>query len=66
MKPTFVSQGLILASTRPKQAASAPIAASRWRSVTAKNGVMKVQGDHVVTVMAALTKLGYAVKLSGG
>jgi translation initiation factor 1 (eIF-1/SUI1) len=25
-----------------------------------------VQGDHVATVMAALVKLGYAVKRSGG
>ena len=33
---------------------------------TAKDGVIEVQGDHVVTVMAALAKLGYAVKRSGG
>ena len=33
---------------------------------TAKDGVIEVQGDHVTTVMAALTKLGYAVKRSGG
>jgi translation initiation factor 1 len=33
---------------------------------TAKDGVIEVQGDHVATVMAALTKLGYAVKRSGG
>jgi translation initiation factor 1 len=33
---------------------------------TAKDGVIEVQGDHVATVMAALVKLGYAVKRSGG
>ena len=33
---------------------------------TAKDGVIAVQGDHVATVMVALTKLGYAVKRSGG
>jgi translation initiation factor 1 len=33
---------------------------------TAKDGVIEVQGDHVATVMAALTKLGYVVKRSGG
>jgi translation initiation factor 1 len=33
---------------------------------TAKDGVIEVQGDHVVAVMAALVKLGYVVKRSGG
>jgi translation initiation factor 1 len=33
---------------------------------TAKDGVIEVQGDHVATVMAALAKLGYAVKRAGG
>ncbi len=33
---------------------------------TAKDGEYEVQGDHVATVMAALVKLGYAVKRSGG
>ncbi len=33
---------------------------------TAKDGVIEVQGDHVVTVMAALVKLGHAVKRAGG
>ena len=33
---------------------------------TAKDGEIEVQGDHVATVMAALTKLGYAVKRAGG
>ncbi len=33
---------------------------------TAKDGVIEVQGDHVATVMAALGKLGYVVKRSGG
>ena len=33
---------------------------------TAKDGVIEVQGDHVATVMAALVKLGYAVKRAGG
>ena len=33
---------------------------------TAKDGVIEVQGDHVATVVAALAKLGYAVKRSGG
>jgi translation initiation factor 1 len=33
---------------------------------TAKDGVIEVQGDHVATVMAALAKLGYVVKRSGG
>ena len=32
----------------------------------AKDGVIEVQGDHVVTVMAALVKLGHAVKRAGG
>ena len=33
---------------------------------TAKDGLIQVQGDHVDTLMAALAKLGYAVKRSGG
>ena len=33
---------------------------------TVKDGVVEVQGDHVATVMAALQKLGYDVKRSGG
>ena len=33
---------------------------------TAKDGVIEVQGDHAATMMAALAKLGYAVKRSGG
>ncbi len=33
---------------------------------TAIDGVIEVQGDHVATVTVALTKLGYAVKRSGG
>jgi translation initiation factor 1 len=33
---------------------------------TAKDGVIEVQGDHVVTVIAALLKLGYVVKRAGG
>ena len=32
---------------------------------TAKDGVIEVQGDHLATVMAMLTKMGYAVKRSG-
>ena len=33
---------------------------------TVKDGVIEVQGDHVATVVAALVKLGYAVKRAGG
>ena len=33
---------------------------------TAKDGVIEVQGDHVVRVMEALKKLGYTVKRAGG
>ena len=33
---------------------------------TAKGGVVEVQGDHVVAVMATLQKLGYNAKRSGG
>lgn len=33
---------------------------------TAKDGVVEVQGDHVLTVMAALQKQGYTVKRAGG
>ena len=33
---------------------------------TVKDGVVEVQGDHVVTVMAVLQKQGYAVKRAGG
>ena len=33
---------------------------------TVIDGCVEVQGDHVATVMAALVKLGYAVKRSGG
>ena len=33
---------------------------------TVKDGCVEVQGDHVTTVMAALVKLGYAVKRAGG
>jgi translation initiation factor 1 len=33
---------------------------------TVKDGVIEVQGDHVVVQMAALQKLGYVVKREGG
>lgn len=33
---------------------------------TVKDGVIEVQGDHVVTVMAALQKLGHQVKRVSG
>lgn len=33
---------------------------------TLKDGVVEVQGDHVVLIMAALHKRGYVVKRSGG
>ena len=33
---------------------------------TVKDGVIEVQGDHVVTLMAALQKQGYKVKRVGG
>lgn len=33
---------------------------------TVEDGVVEVQGDQVVTVMAALQKLGYDVKRAGG
>ena len=33
---------------------------------TVKDGVVEVQGDHVVTVMAALQKQSYVVKRAGG
>ena len=33
---------------------------------TANDGEYEAQGDHVATVMAALAKLGCAVKRSGG
>lgn len=33
---------------------------------TVKNGVVEVQGDHVDMLLAALQKLGYAAKQSGG
>lgn len=33
---------------------------------TVKDGVIEVQGDHVVAVMAALQKLGHQVKRVGG
>ena len=33
---------------------------------TVKDGVIEVQGDHVVRVMEALKKLGYTVKRAGG
>jgi translation initiation factor 1 len=33
---------------------------------TVKDGVIEVQGDHVVTVMAALQKRGHKVKRVGG
>ena len=33
---------------------------------TVKDGVIEVQGDHVVTLMAALQKRGYVVKRVGG
>lgn len=33
---------------------------------TVKDGVVEVQGDHVVTVMAALQKQSYLVKRAGG
>ena len=32
---------------------------------TVKDGVVEVQGDHVVTIMTALQKLGHNVKRSG-
>jgi translation initiation factor 1 len=33
---------------------------------TVKDGVVEVQGDHIVTIMAALQKHGYTVKRAGG
>ena len=33
---------------------------------TAKDGIIEVQGDHVVVVMALLQKQSYAVKRAGG
>jgi translation initiation factor 1 len=33
---------------------------------TAKDGVIEVQGDHMVVLMAALQKRGYVVKRAGG
>lgn len=33
---------------------------------TVKDGVIEVQGDHVVTLMAALQKQSYTVKRAGG
>ncbi len=33
---------------------------------TVKDGVIEVQGDHVVTIMAALQKLGHKAKRAGG
>jgi translation initiation factor 1 len=33
---------------------------------TVKDGVIEVQGDHVVVLMAALQKRGYMVRLVGG
>ena len=33
---------------------------------TVRNGMVEVQGDHAAAVMAALAKLGYDVKRSGG
>lgn len=33
---------------------------------TLKDGVVEVQGDHVITIMAALQKLEYVVKRAGG
>lgn len=33
---------------------------------TVKDGVVEVQGDHVVTIMAALQKQNYNVKRAGG
>ncbi|NJS35365.1 MAG: translation initiation factor Sui1 [Brachymonas sp.] len=33
---------------------------------TVKDGVIEVQGDHVLTLMAALEKRGYSVKRVGG
>lgn len=33
---------------------------------TVKDGCVEVQGDHVATLLAALAKLGYSAKRSGG
>ena len=33
---------------------------------TVKDGVVEVQGDHLMTVLAALQKQGYSVKRAGG
>ena len=33
---------------------------------TIKSGIIEIQGDHRETLQRELTKLGYAVKLSGG
>jgi len=33
---------------------------------TVKDGIIEIQGDHVVTVMATLQKLGFQVKRAGG
>lgn len=55
----------------PLAAAELAVVAKQLRTAcgaggTVKDGVVEVQGDHVVTLLAALQKLGYAAKKSGG
>ncbi len=55
----------------PLDTAALTVLGKQLRSVcgtggTVKDGVVEVQGDHVATVMAALLKLGFNVKRSGG
>ncbi len=55
----------------PLAAAELAVVAKQLRTAcgaggTVKDGVVEVQGDHIVTLLAALQKLGYAAKKSGG
>ena len=64
-------KSVTLAKGLPLDAVALAVLAKQLRSAcgsggTVKDGVVEVQGDHVVTIIAALQKQNYNVKRAGG
>ena len=64
-------KSVTLAKGLPLDAVALAVLGKQLRSAcgsggTVKDGVVEVQGDHVVTIIAALQKQNYNVKRAGG